>query len=70
LARKAEWQLAGKDPVGRQHIETMVALEDKWKAEGNPRKFIKVHRVWDVRDFLGDRDVRELANEECGYCSI
>ena len=70
LARKTEWQMAGKDPVGRQHIETLVALEDKWKAEGNPRKFTKVHRVWDVRDFLVDKDVRELANEECGYCSI
>lgn len=70
LARKAEWHLAGKDPVGRRHIETMIALEDKWKEEGNPRKFVKVHRVWDVRDFLVDKDVRELANEECGYCSI
>ena len=70
LARKSEWQAAGKDPIGREHIEKMVALEDKWKAEGNHRKFIKVHRVWDVRNFLEGKDVRELANEECGYCSI
>lgn len=70
LARKSEWQAAGKDPAGREHIEKMIALEDKWKAEGNPRKFIKVHRIWDVRDFLKGKDVRELANDECGYCSI
>lgn len=70
LARKSEWQAAGKDSAGQRHIQKMIALEDKWKAEGNPRKFIKVHRVWDVRDFLDGKDVRELANEECGYCSI
>ena len=70
LARKSEWQNAGKDSTGREHIEKMIALEDKWKAEGNHRKFIKVHRVWDVRNFLDGKDVRELAEEECGYCSI
>jgi 3'-phosphoadenosine 5'-phosphosulfate sulfotransferase (PAPS reductase)/FAD synthetase len=70
LSRKAEWQAAGRDPAGRRHLESMIALEDQWKAEGNPRKFIKVHRVWDVRDFLAGNDVRELFNEECGYCSI
>ena len=70
LARKSEWQAAGKDPAGREHIEKMIALEDKWKTDGNHRKFIKVHRVWDVRDFLDGKEVRELANEECGYCSI
>lgn len=70
LTRKAEWQIASKDSTGRQHIEALVALEDQWKAEGNPRKLIRVHKVWDVRDFLAGKDVRELANEECGYCSI
>jgi 3'-phosphoadenosine 5'-phosphosulfate sulfotransferase (PAPS reductase)/FAD synthetase len=70
LARKAEWQAAGKDSAGRVHIQKMIDLEDKWKAEGNHRKFIKVHRVWDARDFLEGKEVRELANEECGYCSI
>ena len=70
LARKSEWQAAGKDPAGQEHLKKMIALEDKWKAEGNPLKFIKVHRVWDVRNFLEGKDVRELANEECGYCSI
>lgn len=70
LARKSEWQAAGKDPAGQEHIKKMIALEDKWREEGNPRKFIKVHRIWNVRDFLEGKDVRELANEECGYCSI
>lgn len=70
LARKSEWQMAGQDPTGRHHIEEMIKLEEKWKVEKNHRKFIKVHRIWDVRDFLAGKDVRELANEECGYCSI
>jgi 3'-phosphoadenosine 5'-phosphosulfate sulfotransferase (PAPS reductase)/FAD synthetase len=70
LARKAEWQAAGKDPVGQQHIQKLLDLQDQWNAQGNTRKFIKVHRVWDVRDFLEGKEVRELANEECGYCSI
>jgi 3'-phosphoadenosine 5'-phosphosulfate sulfotransferase (PAPS reductase)/FAD synthetase len=70
LARKAEWQAAGKDDVGIQHIQKLLDLQDKWNSENNGRKFIKVHRVWDVRDFLDGKEVRELANEECGYCSI
>jgi phosphoadenosine phosphosulfate reductase len=70
LARKAEWKAAGSDPVGREHLQQLIALQEKWAAENNPRKFIKVHRVWDVRDFLDGKDVRELSNEECGYCSI
>jgi len=70
LARKSEWQMAAKDETGRAHIESMVALEDQWKSQNNPRKFIKVHRVWDVRDFLENKDVRDLFGDECGYCSI
>lgn len=71
LARKSEWAAAGQDKLGRKHIKELVKREDKWLAENNPRKFIRVHRVWDVRDFLTDASkCRELANEECGYCSI
>lgn len=70
LARKSEWQLAANDQTGRSHIKSMLALEERWKEEKNHRKFIKVHRVWDVRDFLTGNDVRELTSEECGYCSI
>lgn len=70
LSRKAEWKAAAQDPVGREHLQRLLSYEDRWKAEGNKRKFIKVHRVWDVRDFLKGCDVRELSADECGYCSI
>lgn len=70
LARKSEWQMVAKDETGRAHIEQMIELEERWKSECNPRKFIKVHRIWDVRDFLKGNDVRDLFKDECGYCSI
>lgn len=70
LGRKREWQLAANDGTGRDHIEQMIAFEDQWSAENNERKFIKVHRTWDVRDFLKGNDVEDLFDEECGYCSI
>ena len=72
LARKSEWELAGADPIGKLHIERLIALEDMWKKEKNPRKFIKVHRNWDVRKFINGNpdDVVEDVDHECGYCSI
>jgi 3'-phosphoadenosine 5'-phosphosulfate sulfotransferase (PAPS reductase)/FAD synthetase len=70
LGRKAEWQAAAKDPVGRQHLQKLIELEEHWNASGNQRKFIKVHRVWDIRDFLNEADVPDLLDEQCGYCSI
>lgn len=72
LARKAEWQAAAKDPTGIEHLNKLIELEDKWKEENNPRKFIKVHRTWDVRAFLKAGAAESLpdANDECGYCSI
>lgn len=71
LARKAEWQSAAKDPTGAEHLRRLIALEDEWAANRNPRKFIKVHRVWDVRKFLtDDGDHLPEAAGECGYCSI
>jgi 3'-phosphoadenosine 5'-phosphosulfate sulfotransferase (PAPS reductase)/FAD synthetase len=73
LARKSEWAAAGKDRTGQKHIGEMLALQEEWRAEGNPRKFIKVHRVWDVREFLpGGQGAEALpdADEQCGYCSI
>jgi len=71
LSRKAEWKASAADPVGAEHLRRMIALEDKWVAEKNPRKFIKVHKAWDVRKFLSDAadDLPEAGNE-CGYCSI
>jgi 3'-phosphoadenosine 5'-phosphosulfate sulfotransferase (PAPS reductase)/FAD synthetase len=70
LARKSEWQLVASDPTGRNHIQMLVDIEDKWANGGNPRKMIRVHKVWDVRDFLNGSDVRDLFAEECGWCSI
>lgn len=71
LSRKSEWVTAGKDETGIKHIKGLIALEDKWKAEGNPRKLIKVHPVWDVRKFLTDPvDQPELTQAQCGWCSI
>lgn len=71
LARKAEWKAAAADPTGIAHLNELIAREDKWTTEGNPRKFIKVHRTWDVRAFLKDAaDSLPDANDECGYCSI
>jgi 3'-phosphoadenosine 5'-phosphosulfate sulfotransferase (PAPS reductase)/FAD synthetase len=71
LARKSEWVSAGADPVGQEHIKKLITFEDKWKAEGNPRKLIKVHPVWDVRKFLTDpSDQPELTQAQCGWCSI
>ncbi len=70
LSRKSEWVAAANDPVGRSHLQQLLEREDRWAMFGNKRKFIKVHRVWDVREFLKGGDVRELSNEECGYCSI
>jgi hypothetical protein len=71
---KAEWRAAGKDKFGRQMIEHHLALEEKWRKEGNPRKYIKVHPVWDVKDFLTDDstpvDENEDDNSVCGWCSI
>lgn len=70
LARKAEWQAAAQDPTGVAHLRRLIALEDEWAMNGNPRKYIKVHRVWDVRKFLADAADLPDAAEECGYCSI
>lgn len=72
LSRKAEWVAAASDPIGRQHMSRALELQSKWQAEGNPRKFIKVHRVWDIQKFLDDaaKDLPDLPQVECGYCSI
>lgn len=71
LSKKAEWQAAAKDETGINHLNRLIALEDRWATGGNPRKYIKVHRVWDVRKFLSDgAEALPEANEECGYCSI
>lgn len=72
LARKSEWVAASRDATGRAHLGALVDLQEQWQRDGNPRKFIKVHRVWDVRKFLQDAadELPELKKDECGYCSI
>jgi len=71
LSRKGEWKVAAQDPIGRKHMTRLIALEDQWAEEKNPRKCIKIHKVWDIRKFLDDKadDLPEAASE-CGYCSI
>jgi len=73
LARKAEWVACGKDPVGVQHLNDLVNLEDKWNGRPDALKFIKVHRTWDVRQFIDPSvDPASLPEDgdECGWCSI
>lgn len=73
LARKSEWEACGKDETGRDHIRRLLELESTWSTNGNPRKFIRVHRTWDVRAFLdapsATADLFE-SEQECGWCSI
>lgn len=74
LARKAEWEACGKDETGQDHIRRLIEMEEEWGTNGNPRKFIKVHRAWDVRAFL-QPDAGATASlfeseQECGWCSI
>ena len=64
--------MAAKDPVGRAHIQRLIDIEDKFKAEGNPRKLIKIHKTRDVRGLM-ERGAAALAptdDKECGWCSI
>jgi 3'-phosphoadenosine 5'-phosphosulfate sulfotransferase (PAPS reductase)/FAD synthetase len=77
LARKREWQAVATDPVGREHIAALVAREDAWtaevpSAEARPKKFIRVHRLWDVRTFLGNGadTLPESGESACGMCEI
>lgn len=73
LARKAEWVACGKDPVGVKHLTDLISLEDEWNQRPHKLKFIKVHRTWDVRNFI-DPNVNpdDMPEDEqgCGWCSI
>jgi 3'-phosphoadenosine 5'-phosphosulfate sulfotransferase (PAPS reductase)/FAD synthetase len=72
LARNSEWVNASRDPVGRQHMQQLVQIEDKFKKEKNPRKLIKIHQTRDVRALLRDgaSAVTDTDNDACGWCSI
>lgn len=70
LARNAEWEAAARDTVGRVHIEKLIQIEDKFKAEKNPRKLVKIHPTRDVRGLLAGAELEETDDKECGWCSI
>ena len=72
LARNAEWEAASTDPVGRAHMERLVQIEDKFAAEKNPRKLIKIHPTRDVRALLakGAETMKPTDDDACGWCSI
>lgn len=74
LARKQEWITAGCDEFGIEQLQRLIEFEDKWISENNPRKYIKVHRSWDVRLFIKGQqsqlDLLPECSDECGYCSI
>lgn len=71
LARNAEWEAAARDDVGRTHIKKLLDIEDKFKAENNPRKLIKVHATRDVRGlYERNAPLTPSDDSECGWCSI
>lgn len=70
LARNAEWEAAVRDPTGRQHVERLVQIEDKFLKEKNPRKLIKIHPTRDVRGLLEGSKLEESDDAVCGWCSI
>lgn len=53
-------------------IRHLIEIEEAWRANGSPRKFIKVHRAWDVRAFLQPGATSSLfeSEQECGWCSF
>ena len=70
LARNSEWELAAQDPVGRKNIERLIEIEDKFIADKNPRKLIKIHPTRDVRGLLKGDLLTDTTNSECSWCSI
>lgn len=73
LASNTEWKMAAQDPVGIKHIRRLIEIEDKFVADKNPRKMIKIHPTRDVRALL-DGDLFSLSQEEptaeCSWCQI
>lgn len=70
LARNAEWESAAHDPVGRQHMQRLVQIEDKFIAEKNPRKLTRIHPTRDVRGLLAGAALEDSDDAVCGWCSI
>jgi len=73
LAKKADWEMAAKDPVGRQHIEKLVELEDRFLADKtNTNKLIRIHQTRDIRNLLATGSFSDKVDDSstCGWCSI
>ncbi len=70
LARNSEWELAALDPIGRKNIERLIEIEDKFIADKNPRKLIKIHPTRDVRGLLKGDLLTDTTNSECSWCQI
>lgn len=70
LGKNKDWELAARDPVGRQHIEKLLDLQAFLKSQ-NPNKSLMIHPTRDIKGLLEkgiaftDKD-----NEQCGWCSI
>jgi 3'-phosphoadenosine 5'-phosphosulfate sulfotransferase (PAPS reductase)/FAD synthetase len=70
LARAEDWRLAANDTYGRENIQKLIDIEDRFHAEQNPRKLIKIHQTRDVRKLLADGRLEDDEGTECGWCSI
>jgi 3'-phosphoadenosine 5'-phosphosulfate sulfotransferase (PAPS reductase)/FAD synthetase len=73
LAKKADWEMAAKDDVGREHIQKLIAIEDKFLADPtNKRKLIKIHDTRNVRHLLATGSFSDKTDDSasCGWCSI
>ena len=73
LSANAEWERVAQDPIGRENIKKLIEIEDKFIADKNPRKMIKIHPTRNVRASLDD-DLftleEEENNSECSWCQI
>jgi 3'-phosphoadenosine 5'-phosphosulfate sulfotransferase (PAPS reductase)/FAD synthetase len=73
LAKKADWEMAANDEVGREHIQKLIELEDRFLADPtNKRKLIKIHDKRDIRHLLATGSFKDKVDDSasCGWCSI
>lgn len=73
LAKKADWEMAAKDEIGRKHIKKLIEIEDKFLADPtNKRKLIKIHDKRDIRHLYATGSFSDTVDDSagCGWCSI
>lgn len=68
LAGIAEWTLAANDPTGQAHITELGAIQYEFQQQGNPRKFVTVHRTQGVMEIV--RQLAPAAPAGCALCHI